>query len=47
MDLKEKYREGKAIAIELMREGRIQEYIEKLKELEVYKMQMFSVGFAN
>ena len=47
MDLKEKYREGKVIAIELMRQGKIKEYIEKLKELEVYKMQMFSIGFAN
>ena len=47
MDLKKKYQEGKAIAIELMRAGKINEYIDKLKELQEYKMQMFAIGSAN
>jgi len=47
MEIKKKYREGKAEAIALMRAGDLKGYIEKLKEIQVLKMQMFSIGFAN
>lgn len=46
MDLRKKYQEGKQIAIELMRAGDLKAYIDKLKELETYKWQLFTLPTA-
>ena len=42
-NLKKKYEEAKATALDLMFKGSLAQYIEKLAEAEQYRLQMIAV----
>lgn len=46
-ELKRKYQEAKTKAINLMRDGRISEYIAQLVTVEQLKLQMMNVTVTN
>ncbi len=47
LDLKKKYQEAKAVAIDLMKNGRLTEYIAHLATVEQLKLQLINANVSN
>ena len=47
LDLKKKYKEAKANAIDLMKNGRLTEYIAQLATVEQLKLQLINANVSN